>query len=175
MPIVSRSQVDRVIYLDFDGVLHPAGIRRHYQTGELSCDDKGPLFRWLPVLESLLEGHDVRIILSTSWVSAFGFQETLTYLPESLKARIIGSTWEPGRTLVQKSFFVRQFRDEQIVADAKLRGIPIENWLAIDDDIEAVSPHLRGNFAPCDPYKGLSDPVAQAYVTCWIEKNPVKK
>lgn len=158
----------RVIYLDYDGVLHPTGILRHYQTGVVSCFDKQPLFRWMPILEALLEGQDVDIVLSTSWVMAFGFDEALSRLSLKLARRVIGATWEEGRNTVSKAFFVSQFRSEQIVADTAHRGLDASQWLAIDDEWETVSQHLRGQFAVCVPTKGISDPEVQTVIAAWL-------
>lgn len=160
----------RVIYLDYDGVLHPTGILRHYQTGVVSCFDKQPLFRWMPILEALLEGQDVNIVLSTSWVTAFGFDETLARLSPKLARRVIGATWEEGRNTVTKSFFISQFRSDQIVADAAHRGLNKAQWLAIDDEWETISQHLREQFAVCTPTKGISDPDVQAAVATWLRR-----
>lgn len=158
----------KIIYLDFDGVLHPTGIRRHHITGEVSCDDGKPLFRWLPTLERLLDGHQVEIILSTSWVFAFGFEQTMSYLPESITSRIIGATWQDTDDVARKYEYVRQYRCDQILVDAKKRGLVNSDWLAIDDDIETVSQHMREQFAPCDPTKGLSDSAVQAVISNWL-------
>lgn len=47
----------RILFLDFDGVLHP---------GDPEFD--GEKFCWLPVLERLLIAHvDVRIVVHSSW------------------------------------------------------------------------------------------------------------
>lgn len=161
--------VKTVIYLDYDGVLHPTGIRRHYQTGVVSCEDGGALFRWMPILEDLLDGYDTHIVLSTSWVTAFGFEAALSQLSERLASRVIGATWEEGRGLVSKSLFVRQFRHEQIVADATHRGLSDRQWLAIDDETETLLFHLRPQFAQCSPLQGISDPEVQACIAQWLQ------
>jgi hypothetical protein len=161
---------ERVIYLDFDGVLHPVGIQRHYQTGVVSCDDGGELFRWMPMLEQLLYGHKVNIVLSTSWVTAFGFEASLARLSPPIARRVIGATWEEGRNTISKSFFVRQFRHEQIVADVARRGLDADQWLAIDDEWETIAFHLKDQFAACLPTKGISDPDIQNRVSTWLQR-----
>lgn len=160
----------RVIYLDFDGVLHPAGIRRHYQTGIVSNDDGGELFRWMPILEKLIADQEVSIVLSTSWVTAFDYEQALARLSPPIAQKVIGATWELGKNTISKSFFVRQFRHEQIVADAAHRGLDEARWLAIDDETETTPFHLRDQFAPCDPWKGISDPAIQAQISSWLKR-----
>lgn len=169
MSNVHQAPLHRVIYLDFDGVLHPAGIRRHYLTGELSCDDGQPLFRWLPVLERLLEGQSVNIVLSTSWVFAFGFEKTMSFLTSPVAERVIGATWEASDDAAKRYGYARQFRCDQILDDANRRGLANHEWLAIDDDLDAVSGSLKAQFAQCLPTKGISDPEVQACIAGWLE------
>lgn len=159
----------KTLYLDFDGVLHPTGICRHYQTGEVSCDDGGPLFRWLPILESLLGDRQVDIVLSTSWVFAFGFERTMSYLTEAITSRVIGATWQETEDINKKYHYAGQYRCDQILDDSVRRGLLYKDWLAIDDEIETVSQHMRPQFAPCYPWKGLSDPETQNYVRRWLD------
>lgn len=158
----------RTLYLDFDGVLHPAGIRRHYKTGELSCDDGLPLFRWLPTLEELLNGHDVSIVLSTSWVFAFGFEQTMSYLPASISERVVGATWIETEDAEKKYAYLRQFRCDQILDDVNRRNLQKHEWLAVDDDLDAVTQSLKEQFAPCIPTKGVSDLEVQACIAAWL-------
>jgi hypothetical protein len=163
-----HSSSQRIIYLDFDGVLHPAGIRRHYETGELSCDDGLPLFRWLPILGNLIGAHNVSIVLSTSWVFTFGFEQTMRYLPPSIANRVVGATWVETEDSALKYQYLRQFRCDQILEDVTRRRLLKSEWLAIDDDLDAVTQSLKPQFAACLPTKGLSDPGVQACITAWL-------
>ncbi len=48
----------RLIFLDFDGVLHEA-------RGDL---EEGQYFKWLPILTELITPHpDVRVVVHSSW------------------------------------------------------------------------------------------------------------
>lgn len=60
----------RVLFLDFDGVLHPVSALQWFAMG-LPTNEvirRGKLFRWTWVLDELLEPHsDVRIVVHSSW------------------------------------------------------------------------------------------------------------
>ncbi len=152
------------LYLDFDGVLHPDNV--HNTEGRPELMKPGRLFDHAHILEEALAYHgEVRIILSTSWVGAFGFEATLAYLPPKIRERVIGSTWfEPAAVGMYSMLrFGDLTRFQQILAHAENNRIT--NWLALDDLHsnsqdwpEKYSKHL----VLCHPDKGLGDPEAQA-------------
>jgi len=142
-----------VLYLDYDGVLHPADVRvspgapRQPQVYVRGRPTSRPLFEHVPLLEALLEPFpNVRIILSTSWVREFGFEFALQQLTPSLQARVIGATLYPAPA----RFFCIQI-------DAEERSI--ERWIAVDDDLN-MWPHseMHRVVAPTDRMLGLAQP-----------------
>ena len=81
-----------ILFLDFDGVLHPDAVFLEKRRPVLRAD--GNLFMWVPHLISAIEPYpEVQIVLSTSWVRARGFSRAKKALPKPLRDRIIGSTW----------------------------------------------------------------------------------
>jgi hypothetical protein len=147
-----------VLYLDYDGVLHPADVRvtqdePHrplvYIRGQPSSH---PLFEHANLLESLLEPHPtLRIILSTSWVREFGYEFALQQLPPSLQSRVIGATWRTGMRVQPPA------RYYCIQIDAEERGL--ERWLAVDDDLYCWPDNeLYRVVAPTGPLLGLAEP-----------------
>jgi len=137
----------RVIYLDFDGVLHPLG---EPALGEGFCLLPNPnLFCWLPILESLLSGHpDVRIIVSSDWRRLFD-DATLQRLLGHVGVRFQGVIEAIGAS-----------RASEILADAKQRGL--KDWIAIDDHLTVREASLTDcRFVACDPLTGLSNPEVQ--------------
>lgn len=118
-----------VLYLDFDGVLHPSDVYLIDGLPVLQGDQEHlGLFCWVRPLEILLaEFPEVEIRLSTSWVARVSFEYAKEQLPASLQARVTGSTWE-SRT----EQYDRQTRYEQILGDAEAHGI--RDWAAIDDN-----------------------------------------
>lgn len=141
-----------ILYLDYDGVLHPADVRvspadrypRVYVRGQPTAH---PLFEHLPLLERLLEPYpQLRIILSTSWVREFGYEFALEQLTPSLRARVIGATLYPAPA-----------RYYCIQIDAEERGI--RQWLALDDDLNCwPESEMARVVAPTDRLLGLAQP-----------------
>lgn len=81
-----------ILFLDFDGVLHPDQV--YLVHGRPVLRDEGHLFMWTPLLEDALNPlPDVQIVLSTSWVRELNFKRASNFFPEALRRRIIGATW----------------------------------------------------------------------------------
>lgn len=148
-----------VLYLDYDGVLHPAGVYRYRKPPAIRLGAPGhTLFENCEMLQSLLTPYpDVRIVLSTSWVRALGFDEAKEYLTPELKARVIGATFHSRIHL--SDWFSLQYRYRQIIEDVGRRKPAA--WLAVDDDAEGWPDEQRSRLAYMPESLGLSDPSAQ--------------
>jgi hypothetical protein len=87
----------RVLFVDYDGVLHRHGAYRTYR-GVRSSDPLIPLFEYASVLDELIRPYsDVELVLSTSWVREFGLAMARDYLPiQSLRERVVGATYDPA-------------------------------------------------------------------------------
>lgn len=153
-----------ILYLDYDGILHPADVRvtseaplqpRVYVRGEPTAQ---PLFRYLALLELLLAPYpDLRIVLSTSWVTAFGYEFAVKQLSPALQVRVIGATTFPAPT-----------RFDSIAIDAEGRGLT--RWLALDDDL-CGWPEARRHLvvAPTNPMLGLAQPGVAAELATMLK------
>ena len=146
------------LYLDYDGVLHPADVRvtaaeplrpRVYNGGPTNH----LLFEHAPLLERTLAPFpEVRLVLATNWVRTLGYEYTVQQLPQAMRERVIGTIWhgalleDPPRT-----------RYDAIQMDADARGL--RHWLALDDDAEGW-PHekLYALIAPNNAWYGLAQP-----------------
>jgi hypothetical protein len=142
-----------VLYLDYDGVLHPADVRvTPEEPGRPLVYVRGqatgrPLFEHIGLLETLLAPFpDLRIVLATSWVRQFGYEFTLQQLPKSLQSRVIGATQHPAPA-----------RYYCIQIDAEERGLV--RWLALDDDLYCwPESEMHRVVAPTDRMFGLAGP-----------------
>jgi hypothetical protein len=141
------------LYLDYDGILHPADVRvphdeptrpRMYVRGRATDE---PLFRYVLLLELLLAPHpELQIVLSTSWVRSLGYEFAVKQLPPALQARVIGATTVFAPT-----------RFESIATDAESRDLT--RWLALDDDLLGWPEEFRHLVvAPTNPALGLAQP-----------------
>lgn len=140
-----------ILYLDYDGVLHPDNVRLvQYGYGEPRMPEMVEpgftLFCWAHVLERILMEVDpqarVQIVLSTSWVNHFG-EFAAEYLPAELKNRVVG--------IIKHSQLPR---GELIAMHAEQNGF--ECWIAIDDDDLDWPEDHRHRLVRCDPMHGLS-------------------
>lgn len=151
-----------ILFLDYDGVLHPNNVFLYGRQPKLHGD--GHLFMWAPLLVEILEPYEsLRIVLSTSWVRALGFGRARDYLPAKLSGRVIGGTWhramgrhEGSSHRLNGNWYDAATRYEQIARYISRAEGRAENWLAIDDDTLGWSEEARNNLIETDGRLGLS-------------------
>lgn len=144
-----------ILFLDFDGVLHPADV---YLVGkEPVLRAPGSLFMYADLLvEALAERPDVRIVLSTSWVPCMRFDYSKACLPAALQERVVGATWH-SKSDVPKSHWLSFTRAYQISTYVDRHHLT--DWIAIDDDADGWPALRRDNLIHCsDDQAGLSNP-----------------
>lgn len=107
-----------ILFLDFDGVLHPDAVFLRLN-GEIELRADGRLLMWAGRLSAALEPYpDARIVLSTSWARHLGFSRARKVLPADLAARVVGATWHSamGKGWPDYIPWDNQTRFEQIAA-----------------------------------------------------------
>jgi hypothetical protein len=121
-----------VLYLDFDGCLHPSDVWYEYGMREPRLRTPGhKLFESVPVLEDAITPYPaLKIVLSTTWVQTLGFEQARDRLSESLQRRVIGATYDPDSPNAWR--FSRMRRYDTIALDVRSRRP--SRWLALDDD-----------------------------------------
>lgn len=134
----------RLIFLDFDGVLHP-----------LNAGSTGlQHFCWLPVLARLLEPYDdVRIVVHSTW-RYIHTDDELRELLETLGHRFVGSA-------------PRAPREQAIEMVLAANKGTVDNHLALDDDAKEFSGSTV-NLLLVEPHLGLSDVRVQAALCTWL-------
>lgn len=109
-----------ILFLDFDGVLHPEHI-----PGESSDSDPAH-FSCLSRLEALLrEFPGIEVVISSSWRVGRSLADLRAWFSQDLQPRIIGST-----PVLPKSAGHRQREIESWLQENNHAGFP---WLAVDD------------------------------------------
>jgi hypothetical protein len=101
----------KLIFLDFDGVLHPS-------IGTI--DER---FCRISLLEDAVGGSGCRIVISSSWRFHYSFQTLLRRFPQNLQSLIEGCT---GPAVVG-----RHARYQEIVQ--YMGDVDDYDWLALDD------------------------------------------
>ena len=157
-----------VLFLDFDGVLHPD--EAYLVKGRPVLRAEGALFMWAPLLvDTLKNSPDVQIVLSTSWARELGFSRARRFLPDTLRARVIGATWHSAmayngngdyRPRDRDTWWDRATRHQQIrryVDRARLA-----DWIAIDDNPEGWADADRDRLLLASPDSGLGDAATMA-------------
>jgi len=148
-----------VLYLDFDGVLHPEPVFFHPNRGVYLGAEahEHTLFEHSQLLVSILAPYpDVRIVLATSWVQHRSYSKAAKRLPAELRARLIGATFHDGH-MSRDNWFALS-RGAQILGDVARRRPA--HWVALDDDdVDWPEKHLS-KLVKTDPMLGLARPGA---------------
>lgn len=145
----------RVLFLEFDGVLHPASTAHRFVPGGSLRQGVLALwlFRWAWILDELLLPHpEVGIIAHSNW-RLFASDDELKSVLGPLARRFIGTTphgakWDSIQTVTD----VNEVHDYRIL-DAWRDGFP---------------PNIP-KLIVCDSEAGLQDLRVQAQIASWLE------
>jgi hypothetical protein len=140
-----------ILFLDFDGVLHP----------EDSRDE--PLFCRLPLLEAWLrERPSVDVVISSTWREIPGLEGLLGFFAPDIRRRVIGVTpvyhrmhaldWGQTSGHPEPPRHKRHVECLRWMHDSSK---PTRVWAALDDDASLFDPSCR-NLVMCDRRVGLS-------------------
>ncbi|MCJ2374016.1 MULTISPECIES: HAD domain-containing protein [Pseudomonas] len=145
-----------VLFLDFDGVLHPDAV--YLSSSGPILRNEGELFMWAPNLENVLEQFpSVSLVLSTSWVRRLGFKRAKNYLSTALSSRVVGATWHSSmaKAWADDDPWDGRSRYEQISRYAS--RCHLRSWISIDDDAEGWPAVAGHHLILCDSNKGLGE------------------
>lgn len=137
-----------IIFLDFDGVLHPM----------TPPTVAAPLFCRAPLLWKILEAvPQAEVVLSTTWRRQRPFEELVRLVTMGggthLAGRLLGATPELPCDELSDEY---GSRERECLAWLYGNGMPWRNWIAIDDRAYWYSiPQPR--LFQTDPYTGLTD------------------
>lgn len=143
---------DAVLFLDFDGVLHPDSAFRTRRGIELRAP--GTLMMHAKTLEIILQDFPaVRICLSTSWVRLLGYGRARSALPTSLQERTVSATWHSRMRVMAGEGYDTFSRYEQICG--AVTRARFKRWIALDDDPDLSWPSHDSRLVLCDSHEGL--------------------
>jgi len=146
-----------VLFLDFDGCLHPDDVRRVNGSPVLMTEG-GQLFQHVHLLADTLEPYPtLSIVLSTRWVPVFGFEEAMARLPAGLRSRVVGTIYEYCKDRWEWS---ELSRFDQIMRYVEGKGIG--PWLALEDDNHCWPEAFQKRLVCPNPRLGLGEPRVQA-------------
>ncbi|MNU44049.1 hypothetical protein D3C71_328520 [compost metagenome] len=148
-----------VLYLDFDGVLHPHPVWVTKNGPRLGAEHRAEghtLFEHTALLEQALAPFPfVQVVLATTWAQyGGGFSYAKKKLPPTLQERVIGCTFHAKH--MDRREFQAAPRGLQIWSDV-LRRQP-RDWLALDDDAFGWPAWCRDKLLRTDETLGISAP-----------------
>lgn len=129
-----------VLFLDFDGVLHPKG-----------AGGAAEHFSRRPLLEALLRETacaDVRVVITSTWREAYSLAKLRQFFCAELQPRII------DRTPVLEDLDADHLRYREIRAWLN-RQPQVKRWWALDDDRDGFPEAHATRVVFTDPAHGL--------------------
>lgn len=147
----------RILFIEFDGVLHPASSVSRFAPGRSfkRSVQEAWLFRWAWILDELIAPHpDVGIIAHSNW-RLIAPDDELRGVLGPLARRYIGSTphlqrWPSILQVVQEN----QLRDFRIL-----------------DPLPEAFPSDIKELIVCDPEAGLKDLKVHARLEAWLDRS----
>ena len=147
------------LFLDYDGVLHPAKVWYERNKGYVLRHKGRRLFDRTTGLVDLLDefGTDViQIVLSTSWVTAENsWQAAAAHLHPRLRAYVVDGTFDFEHEEGWSRHAWREMtRYQQIKKYFRTNGI--FRWIAIDDDVCGWAAHETHKLVATESMEGLT-------------------
>lgn len=132
-----------ILFLDFDGVLHPF----HRPNGTLVL---------IPVFERVMRDFpQVDIVISSSWREGFSLDELRSFFSDDIARRIVDVT----PVLAASEY--PHVREAEIAAWRRAAGRVAEPWVAIDDMEAFFSPGCA-DLISVAPESGFNEATARA-------------
>ncbi|MGN8064534.1 HAD domain-containing protein [Ralstonia sp. 22111] len=159
------------LFVDFDGTLHVGHALLDTTTGEVTLDTGRPLLEFAPLLVEMLKPYpEVEIVLTTSWLETLTLDQIISYLPEELARRVVGTTYG----IKPRLGYVLDGSERTYVITSYAYGKSLKNWLAIDDSVRGAHQfgrepgELVDHFLLLDPARGINDADAQRRIRDWL-------
>jgi hypothetical protein len=132
-----------ILFLDYDGVLHPD-----------PCRDAAQLFEHAPRLVHALGNFpQVAVVLSTAWRQGRSYERLLAPLPAALQERTIGVT--PNFSdFTSAAALIPYRRQAECLRWMHQNRLEDEPWLALDDRPCGFTPYCE-NLIGCHPQSGF--------------------
>jgi hypothetical protein len=137
-----------ILFLDFDGVLHPEPC---YRSADLFCN--------LPRLERVLRHFSsVEVVITSTWRESRSMSEMQAVFAPDIAKRVIGATPD-FRTLDDPTDRLLGYpRQLEIEAWMRLHRSAWEKWAALDDRPYLFRPFLP-NLVVCNSAAGFDEAV----------------
>jgi len=135
-----------ILFLDFDGVLHPE-FEGQAAPAEIA-------FCHLPRFEAIMRDYPaIEIVISSMWREQFPLETLRARFSSDIAARIVGAT--PIFPRIESKYLPAR-REAEILAWLAEQGRMDEPWLALDDADWQFERHLD-RLVACTHYIGLDN------------------
>ncbi|TDN62435.1 HAD domain-containing protein [Paraburkholderia sp. BL10I2N1] len=139
-----------LIFLNFDGVLHPNAVRFEKKINPALDAPRHRLFESNDALAEVVANFtDLRLVLNTWWTYFLGFDESLRRLPKTLASRVSGST-------LQHASFYQNLPHRIAIATEAVRNVA-EPVLILDHADARYPAHILHVTLLLEPQIGLAD------------------
>jgi len=138
----------KILFLDFDGVLHPLNSKRE----SLFCN--------VHYLEKSLEGASCKIVITSNWRLTHSIDAMRELLPQKISELIIGATDIAAGVNHQRFVEIQNYLNMYIDSN------PVD-WRAIDDTVIHF-PSECENLICCDTHSGMGS-AEQIQITQWLK------
>ena len=138
----------KILFLDFDGVLHPLNSKKE----NLFCN--------VHYLEKSLEGASCKIVITSNWRLTHSIDRMRELLPKRISELIIGATAIATEVNHQRFTEIQNYLNAHI-------GSSLVDWRAIDDTPQDF-PSECENLIYCDPHSGMGSS-EQIQITQWLK------
>ncbi|KVP96418.1 hypothetical protein WJ97_11045 [Burkholderia ubonensis] len=133
MPSYTLTMQPKLIFLDFDGVLHPCTAGTFIYVGRF---------------QAFLRQHPcLRVVLSTSWRNDHAWDDLMALFSPDMRERFVGATPQLSETLPAA-------REQEIQAWLRAHGCERVPWVAVDDDVSLFTPGCQ-RLVQCETIRGL--------------------
>lgn len=121
-----------ILFLDLDGVLHPATPRRD------RSDAENRQFSYLPRLEAVLREHEGwQVVIASSWREHQPWESLIQPFAPDIVNRVVGKT---PILRCKEPPYPRHPRFEEIALFLAALSEPESSWLVLDDDSRLYPP-----------------------------------
>ena len=138
----------KILFLDFDGVLHPLNSKSE----NLFCN--------VHYLEKSLESTSCKIVITSNWRLTHSIDAMRELLPQKIGELIIGAT--DIATAVNH----KRFAEIQAYLNTHIGSSPVD-WRAIDD-ISQDFPNECENLICCDSHSGMGS-AEKIQIAQWLK------
>lgn len=154
---IPESLSQRVLFVDFDGVLHPT---THAVALTAQAVD-AVHFGWVPLLDQVLSGHaDVVIVVHSTWRHEYNLDELREVLGV-LGHRVVGATQSNLSRYESIVFWLEQSPSHN-------------DYRILDDDPSEFPDPPPPELILCNPSTGASAPSVQRAIADWL-RAPAKR